>query len=43
MLIWGGSGGTYWAQRYLQVYPDQADGVVLEGIAGPQSSLATQD
>lgn len=43
VLIWGGSGGTYWAQRYLQLEPAQVDAVVLEGIAGPQASLATQD
>jgi len=42
-LIWGGSGGTFWAQRYLQLFPDQADGVVLEGIVPPDESLVFQD
>ena len=43
VLIWGGSGGTFWGQRYLQMYPDQADGIVLEGIVPPITSLVFQD
>ncbi len=43
VLIWGGSGGTFWAQRYLQFFPDQADGVVIEGIVPPDESLVFQD
>jgi pimeloyl-ACP methyl ester carboxylesterase len=42
-LIWGGSGGTYWAQRLLQLFPDMAEGVVLEGIVPPDESLVFQD
>ena len=42
-LIWGGSGGTFWAQRYLQFFPDQAEGVVIEGIVPPGESLVFQD
>ena len=43
VLIWGFSGGTFWAQRYLQFFPSQADGVVLEGIVPPDGSLVFQD
>ena len=32
VFVEGGSYGTYWAQRYLQIFPDQADGVILAGI-----------
>jgi len=42
-LIWGGSGGTYWSQRFLQLFPDSADGVVIEGIVPPNESLVFQD
>jgi pimeloyl-ACP methyl ester carboxylesterase len=30
--VYGVSYGTYWAQRYLQQFPDQADLVVLDGV-----------
>lgn len=42
-LIWGGSGGTFWAQRYLQLFPDQADGIILEGIVPPDFTIGFQD
>ena len=42
-LIWGGSGGTFWSQRFLQLFPDMAEGVVLEGIVPPDESLVFQD
>lgn len=32
VIVFGSSYGTYWAQRYLQFYPDQADAVILDGI-----------
>jgi pimeloyl-ACP methyl ester carboxylesterase len=35
VYIYSVSYGTYWAQRYLQLYPDQADGVVLDSICSP--------
>jgi pimeloyl-ACP methyl ester carboxylesterase len=35
VVVWGGSYGTYWAQRYLALFPDQADAVSLFGIAHP--------
>jgi pimeloyl-ACP methyl ester carboxylesterase len=31
VFVFGGSWGTYWAQRYLQIRPDQATAVILEG------------
>ncbi len=33
ILINGGSYGAIWGNRYLQLYPDQADGVVLDAFA----------
>lgn len=33
-FVWGGSYGKYLIQRYLELYPTQADGVTLEAIAG---------
>ncbi|MBN1608105.1 MAG: alpha/beta fold hydrolase [Polyangiaceae bacterium] len=35
VYLYSVSYGTYWAQRYLQLYPDQADGVVLDSICSP--------
>jgi pimeloyl-ACP methyl ester carboxylesterase len=32
VLVWGGSYGTYIAHRYVEIFPEQADGIVLEGI-----------
>ena len=43
VLVWGGSYGTRWAQRYLQIYPAQADGVSLQGIASPATSFSQYD
>ncbi|MCB9746706.1 MAG: alpha/beta fold hydrolase, partial [Alphaproteobacteria bacterium] len=39
VYVWGGSYGTYWAQRYLRLAPDQADGVILEGIFPADGTL----
>ncbi len=41
-LIWGNSWGTYWQQRYLLLFPDQADGLVLEANAPPDYSFVLQ-
>jgi pimeloyl-ACP methyl ester carboxylesterase len=41
--VYGASYGTYWAHRYLQLEPAQADGVVLDSMAPPGMSLARQD
>lgn len=35
VFIYGASFGTYWAHRYLQLFPEQADGVLLEGLCSP--------
>jgi len=43
VFLWGGSGGTFWAQRFLQLFPAGADGVILEGIAPADESLVFQD
>jgi len=32
VFVFGLSYGSYWAQRYLQAFPSQADGVILEGV-----------
>ena len=43
-LVWGGSYGAYWASRYLQAFPLQADGVVLDsGCLGNTCRLADTD
>ncbi len=39
VFAWGGSYGSYWAQRYLAVAPTQADGVIIEGIAPTDTTL----
>jgi pimeloyl-ACP methyl ester carboxylesterase len=41
--VYGASYGTYWAHRYLQLEPTQADGVVFDSMAPPGMSLARQD
>lgn len=40
-LVWGGSYGSFLAERYMQLFPDQPDGVVIEGIVGTQLSFET--
>lgn len=42
-FVLGVSYGTYWAHRYLQIFPGQADGIVLDSIFPPGGSLARQD
>ncbi len=34
--VFGGSYGTYWGHRYLQIYPEQPDSLTLLGIAPPE-------
>ena len=41
--VFGHSYGTYWAIRYLQLYPDQATGVILDSIAPPGISFYDYD
>ncbi len=43
VFVYGVSYGTYWAQRYMQVFPDQATGVILDSLVGPGFSLSDQD
>jgi pimeloyl-ACP methyl ester carboxylesterase len=43
VFVYGASGGTFWAQRYLQFFPDQADGVIIEAIEPADGSIAFQD
>lgn len=35
VYIFGGSYGTFWALRYLQIYPQQPTAVVLDSISAP--------
>jgi pimeloyl-ACP methyl ester carboxylesterase len=42
-FVYGVSYGTSWAHRYLQLFPHQADGVILDSIAAPGLSLLRQD
>lgn len=39
--VHGGSYGTFWAQRYLQVFPDDATSVSMLGVVHPQFSFTT--
>lgn len=32
VIIWGSSYGTYWLLRYLQLYPEEVDGIILDSI-----------
>jgi pimeloyl-ACP methyl ester carboxylesterase len=34
-FVYGVSYGTYWAERYLQLFPTQATGVILDSICSP--------
>ena len=42
-IVLGVSYGTTWAHRYLQLFPKQASGVVLDSMLVPGGSLARQD
>ncbi|OEU47308.1 MAG: hypothetical protein BA861_11775 [Desulfobacterales bacterium S3730MH5] len=35
VFIWGTSYGTYWLLRYLQLYPNEVDGIILDSICTP--------
>jgi len=32
-MVWGGSYGTHWANRYAQLYPSQSEAIVLGALA----------
>ncbi|MEJ7730749.1 MAG: alpha/beta fold hydrolase [Polyangiaceae bacterium] len=42
-FVIGVSYGTYWAHRYLQLFPEQSQGVVLDSIAPPGESFVHYD
>ncbi len=42
-IVWGGSYGTRWVQRYIHLYPEQADGLSMTGIVHPTKSFSTYD
>ncbi len=35
VIVYGVSYGTYWALRYLRLYPSHSDGVILDSICAP--------
>ncbi|MFO0553845.1 MAG: alpha/beta fold hydrolase [Polyangiaceae bacterium] len=43
VFVYGVSYGTYWAIRYLQLFPNQATAVVLDSIAPPGESFLHYD
>lgn len=43
VIVFGGSYGTYATLRYMKLFPDQADGVILEGIVSPGTNFDTYD
>lgn len=43
VFLWGGSYGTYVVSRYLQNYPADVDGAILEGVAAPATSFVGFD
>lgn len=42
-FVMGISYGTYWAHRYLQLYPEQPAGIIFDSVAPQGASLARQD
>jgi len=43
VFIFGASYGSFWANRYLQLFPDQPSGVILDGIVPADWSFAEFD
>lgn len=43
VFVYGVSYGTSWLHRYVQLFPQQVDGVVFDSIAAPGMSLFRQD
>ena len=43
VFIYGASYGTYLARRYLQIFPEQPRGVILEGIADSRDHMTGYD
>lgn len=43
VVIWGGSYGTRWLQRYLHLFGEQADGLSMLGITHPELTFSDYD
>lgn len=42
-FLYGVSYGTYLLQRFLRLFPDEADGVILDSVVIPKQTLTTYD
>lgn len=42
VFLYGVSYGTYWAHRFLQIFPDNVDGVVLDSVCPPGVCVGDQ-
>lgn len=43
VFVWGGSYGAYLALRFMKLFPDAVDGVILEGIVKPDATFINHD
>lgn len=43
VIIFGASYGSYWTNRYLTLFPDQPDGVILDGLVPADWTFAEFD
>lgn len=43
VFVYGGSYGTFWANRFGVLHPEHADGLVLDGPVQPDASLSDYD
>ena len=43
VYLWGNSFGTYWAQRFVQLFPEATDGVFLEALVPAEASYRSFD
>lgn len=43
VYLWGNSFGTYWAQRFVQLFPEAPDGVFLEALVPAGASYRSFD
>jgi pimeloyl-ACP methyl ester carboxylesterase len=43
VFVYGTSYGTYWALRYLQSFPEQANGVILDGVLDLEADVLMND
>ncbi len=43
VIVFGASYGTYWANRYLQLYPNQPSAVILDGLVPADWTMAELD